>query len=634
MIEAGQVGARFTLVNEASPVIKKLMEDFTALQGTIDRFMSSLDAMRLPPGLGVGIGKLDESLGTVATSAETMSAKVAAGFGDMDSAISATQRKLAALRSEMRGVGNAGSEIGGSRTIGPNGQVLRTGNVGPREHGGSAMHFGAHERFGPLAVRAVGNSSIPMAAGFAALFAGYEGEKQAFDVAQADNNLRIAGATPEAVARANAAAIAMSRFGMSQVEGLNAIRTAGVPLNTGGTTDSGIDAAISVLPTIGKFDQLARSLKGEDGGDATKQVFELLKSAELRNKLTPEETSKFIEDYAQVYAGSGGKVDPKTFYQGLKYSKSAGIGFGDEFVKYTLPGIETEEGGSTAGTMLMTTASALLGRRLKKPALAELQGMGIYSADETLKDADLEVRNPFQWMQQNLMPAMVKAGFTTKEQQIEFVERIFNRNAAETGVLLGINPGNVERTAAAIKRSDSLADATSKIDASDPYASLSKAFASLKDLGAALGGPTIPGIVASLNAFADALGFATHSITSVHKKPDGTPEYLDSTHDGTWDAVRGLFSSPASAKPLMSGSRSIVGRDPRSPSSGPYAYTPSSAPIVNVAPPHVTSSANVDVKVYLDGNILGTSTASDTRVSDSSYDHDGRMGFAGPDVRN
>ena len=84
MIESGTGGARFTIENLASPVLKKLMDDFRALQGAIDKVQGALREIRLPPGLGVEIGKLDTSLGTVVASADEMSAKVAAGFGEMD----------------------------------------------------------------------------------------------------------------------------------------------------------------------------------------------------------------------------------------------------------------------------------------------------------------------------------------------------------------------------------------------------------------------------------------------------------------------------------------------------------------------------------------------------------------------
>jgi hypothetical protein len=300
--------------------------------------------------------------------------------------------------------------------------------------------------------------------------------------------------------------------------------------------------------------------------------------------------------------------------------------------------------------------------------------MGIYNPDDTLKDADLEVKNPFQWMQQNLLPAMKAAGFSTKEQQLEFLERVFNRNAAETGALLGVNPGNVERTAASIKRSDSLNDATTKIDANDPYASLSKAFASLKDLGAALAGPSIPGIVTGLNGFAAALGFATSAVTSTHKNPDGSPEMLASAKDSTWawlksqsgldkaDAATlpsakdstwawlksqsGLDKADAATLPSNAAGRNFLGRDPRSP--GPQsgsAYTPPSAPVVNanVTAP-LTGVATVNVTNHVDvtglvstimssvkGQIEGIFRGLGSSGTNSDSGFDGRASVAYPD---
>jgi hypothetical protein len=89
------------------------MDKFLQLQGAIDKAKLSLSSMRLPPGLSRGVEKLDASFTTIAASADSMSAKVTTGFGEIDAAISTTQGKLAALRAEMRNVGNAGSSIGG-----------------------------------------------------------------------------------------------------------------------------------------------------------------------------------------------------------------------------------------------------------------------------------------------------------------------------------------------------------------------------------------------------------------------------------------------------------------------------------------------------------------------------------------
>jgi hypothetical protein len=195
------------------------------------------------------------------------------------------------------------------------------------------------------------------------------------------------------------------------------------------------------------------------------------------------------------------------------------------------------------------------------------------------------------------MPALVKAGFTTQDQQIGEVEKLTSRNSAEAAALLGIRPGNVERTAAAIKRSDTLNDATVKIGDNDPLAATAKVEAGMGNLAAAFGGPFIPSITGGLSNLAEALNW-TASLTKPHIGPDGKPEMLDHP-EGSWDATKDfasywkdkifgkqssgshvdVYDAPAHAAM----SHDIIGRDPRSPSTGPFAYTPVVAP-----PPAVT----------------------------------------------
>jgi hypothetical protein len=124
-----------------------------------------------------------------------------------------------------------------------------------------------------------------------------------------------------------------------------------------------------------------------------------------------------------------------------------------------------------------------------------------------------------------------------------------------------------------------------------------------------------------------------HDVLFGNQKPedrDALQKKLDSVADnpvarasqaiGNWLYNRAAMWRPSAG---LSGPHGVVGPG-----------GPNNQPSITVAPPLVTSTANVDVKVYLDGNLLGTSSATDSRASNSSYDHDGRMGFAGPDVRN
>jgi hypothetical protein len=505
MISAGEVGAVFEIKDDASPVLQRMAEEFNRLQGTIDRVKESMAHMGGGSFGGAGeetvLGRLMKDMEKLAETGVTTSTAITDSFSKID--VGPAIAKVGELKRSLEETAAAANAIHiGGGNGGGGGGTGGSGSGGSGSHGGGRGGFMSHLNKHVGSEVMSGLMSVP---GMIGEYAGYEAFKEGFNVAETENNMRIAGISEDKIKQADEAAGGYAKFGMSKLQVLNVLRLASVPLNTGGTSDTGIDAGMAVLPTIAKFDQLARAQKGEEGGDATKQIYDLFKADELRNKLTPDQAQKFIEDYSQVFTGTQGRIDPKTFYQGLKYSKSAGAQFSDEFVKYYLPGIEAEEGGSTAGTMLMTDASAMLGRRLKKPALAELGKMGIYDGNDKLVDAERMIENPFEYMQKDMMPAMIKAGLTSKDQQLEFMERIFNRNAAEAGVLLGINPGNVERTAGAIKRSDTLNDATGKINANDPMAAMEQLKAGLANLGAAFSGPYIPAITSGLQGLAAAM---------------------------------------------------------------------------------------------------------------------------------
>jgi hypothetical protein len=528
-------------------------------------------------------------------------------FGKVDGAVDGTIGRVNALKESLLSVAREAESLKipgmGGFGSGSRGESEEHGGRGGlmrhlEQQGGGIGHFASSLIGGPAGA-VIGGGMIA-----------YEGFKQAFSVAESENNMRISSVSDDKIREADDAAGNYSRHGMSKLQALEAIRMGMVPLNRlGGSKDEGVDAAMGVLPQVAQFQQLASAMKGEEGGgEATKQLFELFKGDELRNKLSPADAQQFIKDYAQVYEGTSGKVDPKTFYQGLKYSKSAGAQFSDDFVKYYLPGIEMEEGGSTAGTMLMTSASAFLGQRFKKPALGERRQMGIYDENDKLQNQDQLIENPFKWMQETFMPALVKAGFDTKDKQVAEVEKLTSRNSAEAAVLLGINPGNVERTAQSIRQADTLNQASAAITGNDPMAAMRASEAGLANLATALGGPFIPQITGGLSNLANALNW-TAGLTKTHIGPDGKPLTLDSAHDETGDWLRS-FATPSSAadKEAMHGHQ-ISGRDPRSPSSGLLAYSPSIA-----APPSVTvqpalSVTTLPISITVDnGGMLGAVT--------------------------
>ena len=122
MISEGEVGAVFTVVDEASPVLRAIAAQFNVLQASIDKLKVAFKEIKLPPGVAASInkmtaamdkavaagGKLETSMGDIGVAADAGAFKAAAGFGRIDGAIATTQGKLAALKAELRATGGVG----------------------------------------------------------------------------------------------------------------------------------------------------------------------------------------------------------------------------------------------------------------------------------------------------------------------------------------------------------------------------------------------------------------------------------------------------------------------------------------------------------------------------------------------
>src|ERR1700761_9370889 len=100
MITAGEVGAVFKIVDEASPVLKKLMDQFTALQGVIDRTALAMKEIKFPAGLNKSLGTLDAKLKSITDSAAATAGAVGSSFEKMDASIATTAEAIAKLKTE------------------------------------------------------------------------------------------------------------------------------------------------------------------------------------------------------------------------------------------------------------------------------------------------------------------------------------------------------------------------------------------------------------------------------------------------------------------------------------------------------------------------------------------------------
>jgi hypothetical protein len=118
--------------------------------------------------------------------------------------------------------------------------------------------------------------------------------------------------------------------------------------------------------------------------------------------------------------------------------------------------------------------------------------------------------------------------------------------------------------------------------------------------------------------------------------PNQKPSPSHPASTGLWPALTGPIPVQIVAMPGGEGGRQFLGRDPRSPATGPYSYVPpppQPAPIVNVtnniSPPVTNVSVNVD-GAAVTASVM-TRIEKETRVATGIASHDGQASYRIPD---
>jgi len=175
--------------------------------------------------------------------------------------------------------------------------------------------------------------------------------------------------------------------------------------------------------------------------------------------------------------------------------------------------------------------------------------------------------------------------------------------------------------------------------------------ANLNNLGAAisgfaqvLGSTEIPMAISGLHVLADAVHALTGGLAAVQATSPAMAKALvpftPSMIGGAWDAVKDLWNHlPGMGAAAATLNPPSPPRTPYDNGGGPGSTFKGALPVVSVAPPQVSvAPTSVAVQVFVDSELVAQKVAESIArfggFTSSSYDHDGRMGFAGPDVRN
>ena len=278
-----------------------------------------------------------------------------------------------------------------------------------------------------MAFANVGGSLKVMAAGGVGLFAGYEIAKglsawadKGMEIIHQQQLMKAAGydVLQQQLALNAAWQIASDIKVTSPAENLKHIRE--LAYATGD-----VQSAIGILPMTARANAILNSVTG--GGQD--EVFNLVKALEQKGLATAENQSQFasyVNTMTKVVEASGGKVTPSSFQSAFIYGRTAMLGWDEQFITEIMPRlIQSWAGGGSGGSgvrgpgnALMSAWSKVVGGQLSKSSKAEFETLGL--GEMTPKGFEVKGtlefgKNPYDWVQNYLVPALKQHGVDIKD---------------------------------------------------------------------------------------------------------------------------------------------------------------------------------------------------------------------------
>ena len=163
----------------------------------------------------------------------------------------------------------------------------------------------------------------------------------------------------------------------------------------------------------------------------------------------------------RVVQASGGRVTPEMFFSTFKYGRTATLGWDEQFIGGALPRLIEEyaaggggggSGNGGPGNALMSAFAKVVQGQMPKKAAEEWQRMGltpggispIEGSSETMINGGISSsvlfqKNPYEWTQKVLMPALAAHGITDQNAIIQEISQLFPvRTASDVIAKMGL----------------------------------------------------------------------------------------------------------------------------------------------------------------------------------------------------
>ncbi len=503
-----------TLVDRASPQVRGFMDLLRGLEGvinTVNRGVIGLQAGIRGAGTAASVAATQhnrhaaamENSRQAATSASAAQSNFLANIGRLNSGISTAVTHLGQLVAGLGGVGAAMNALNAAGNQNNIGNGLQNAN----QHAGSLMQT----------LRGVTQLWAAMEIKKGLISAGKEGVEYEVTQTRLKNmNLSPAEQT-QMITAANAASVAVPQFNKNQMLEM------GIDLrNATGSVDHALEMLVPFAQAA--FNMKMATPAGQNFND--RDMLLIAKALEQRNATGDMVKMQAELDMIQkIYATTQGRVDANQILGNLQYAKGGlgqtlDIGFLPMFAGM-IEQIKSAGGqGGQIGTWLTTLQASIMGRgdgaaQKERARLGLIDGdklvwnnagnINKQKSDLVMAGVEMFQKNPYEWVQNILKPAMVRAGIdiTNDAAVNRTLNRLFpDRNAAQPlSMMIGRGP-LLEKDAAMINQAlPGTGQYENNIKTAQANIDMFKA--QLQNLGIVMGTTLLPAITAVAKWFTD-----------------------------------------------------------------------------------------------------------------------------------
>lgn len=496
--------AKFDAISKKFAAMTKALNTAAKGAAPFDRLEKSLAK------IGTGADKvarsvtaMERGLGKVGSSARTAAEGASTAFSSIGRTATTAERAIQRVANAQRGLNEALSRASRIRPTLPTG-----GAPAPTRPGGRPARPGERrDRFGRL-IEATTGIEVAENVATRAVTAGskLEGERVA---------ATTAGLTPGEAAEVEEIALAISRKypTVPQTAVMRMARNARAA--TGDLED-----ALAVMDPLTRLRVLAQAK--HPGADVSQEFETLVKGLEIKGVAQHQEQFvKYMNGMAKALNIFGEQVTPSQYYQMFKYGRGSTRGLSDDYMLSVAPTLAAELGGSSTGVAQQAFYQSIVGRRLKKSSMGELENLGLLHLDKVERDkkgriehidiggivgSDLARADPYRWVNSILLPALAKKGVTDPQQVTDHIAAIFGNSLAQQLVsILATQQQRIEKDKTNIGKAQGL-EAADEYLKRDPGQALGAFTSQLENLLANASSPMMPAATAALRSLADTLG--------------------------------------------------------------------------------------------------------------------------------